>query len=422
MRKKAFVFPGQGSQYIGMGKKLVENFKPASDVFEEANEALSFDLRKLCFEGDKSELTLTYNAQPAILTTSVAMFRVLMAEEGITPDLMAGHSLGEISALTAAGAIDFADAVKIVRKRGEFMQQAVPPLLGSMIAVMTRDVENLEDICRSVSGPSGIASISNFNSRTQTVISGNRHTVDQVFKILEEQQIKSSQLNVSAPFHCALMEPAAEMFKQELANYTFHDLKYPVLSNVTAIPYQGKEDIVENLAAQIVMPVRWVDCMTYAKMAMVQYAVEIGPGNVLKNMMGGIYSDIPFYCYDNPANVAALKKRIEKSYIPFLSRCLGISAATRNYNWNGEEYRKGVIVPYNRINELQQHIEKEGRTANLEEMQQGMEMLLMMFQTKKTPLDEQVARFKELFRDSGTEALFHDFDYHAIKQGGSAWI
>lgn len=415
MQKKAFVFPGQGSQYVGMGKKWCENFKTASEVFEEASEALSFDLKKMCFEAEKSELTLTYNAQPAILTTSVAMYRVLMEEEGITPDLMAGHSLGEISALTCAGAIDFADAVKIVRKRGELMQQTVAPELGCMVAVSTRDVEKLEDICKSVSGPDGIAGISNYNSRTQTVISGHRHAVDQAVKILEEDQIKTSQLNVSAPFHCSLMQPAAELFREELAQYSFYNLKYPVLSNVTAKPYQSKKDIVENLTAQIVMPVQWVNCMIYAKMAMVQYAVELGPGNVLKNMIKNIVSDIPFFSYDNPSDVTALKKHIQNSYIPFLSRSMGICAATRNFNWDAEEYRKGVIEPYNQISELQQLIEAEGRDATREEMQQAIEMLLKMFRTKKIQRDEQIARFKELFRDTNTEALFQDFDYSAIQ-------
>ncbi|HEU4962703.1 MAG TPA: ACP S-malonyltransferase [Bacilli bacterium] len=415
MLKKAFVFPGQGSQYVGMGKKLCENYKTASDLFDEASDALSLDLKKMCFEGEQSELTLTYNAQPAILTTSVAMFRVCMEEEGIKPDLMAGHSLGEISALTAAGAIEFADAVKIVRKRGEFMQQAVPPELGSMVAVSTRDVEKLEAICRSVSASGGVVSISNYNSRTQTVVSGDRQAVDEVVKILEEEQIKASRLNVSAPFHCSLMQPAAEQFQQELANYTFHDLQYPVLSNVTAKPYQGKEDIVGNLTAQIVMPVRWVECMWYAKMAMMQYAVELGPGKVLKNMMKGIASDIPFYGYDNAADIETLKKRIKMSILPFLSRSMGISAATRNANWDAQAYRKGVIEPYNRISELQQLIEQEGREATREEMQQGIEMLLTMFETKKVPRDEQIVRFKELFQDSGTEELFQDFDYEAIK-------
>ncbi|AIQ51350.1 ACP S-malonyltransferase [Paenibacillus sp. FSL R7-0331] len=414
MTKKAIVFPGQGSQYVGMGKKLCENFKTASDVFDQASEALSLDMKKMCFEGEKSELTLTYNAQPAILTTSVAMFRVFMEEEGVTPDLMAGHSLGEISALTCAGAINFSDAVKIVRRRGEFMQQTIAPELGSMVAVLTRDIDKLEEVCRSVSGKEGIASISNFNSITQTVISGNRNAVDQVVTILEKEDIKVSRLNVSAPFHCELMQPAAELFKEELAKYTFNDLEYSVLSNVTAKPYGGKEDIVENLTAQIVMPVQWVNCMIYAKMLTVQYAVELGPGNVLKNMMKGITSDLPTYSYDNPSEIIALKKYIQNKYIPFLSRSLGISAATRNFNWDEETYRKGVIEPYNHINDIQQLIEREDRVATSEEMQLAIEMLLKMFRTKKTPRDEQIARFKQLFNDSGTQGLFKDFDYSMI--------
>jgi len=414
MVKKAFVFPGQGSQYIGMGKKLCENFKIASDIFEETSEILSVNMKKMCFEGERSELTLTYNTQPAILTTSVAMFKVCMEEEGVVPDIMAGHSLGEISALTCADAIKFSDAVKIVRKRGKFMQEAVASEIGSMVAILSRDVEKIEDVCKSVSGINGIINISNYNSRTQTVISGDRNAIDKAVEILSDENIKIKHLNVSAPFHCPLMQPAAELMKKELEKYTFSDPVYPVLSNVTAKLYKGKEDIIENLTSQIVMPVQWVNCMVYFKMAMIEYGIEIGPGNVLKNIMKTNVPNIEFYAYDNVSDVMVLKKYIKNSYIPFLSRSMGIAVSTRNKNWNVEEYREGVIEPYNKINELQQLIEKEEREANLDEMQQAINMLLSMFKTKKTSHDEQISRFKELFCDTGTEALFKNFDYSVI--------
>lgn len=414
MIRKAFYFPGQGPQYIGMGKQLCENSKIASDVFEEASDALSLDLKKLCFESDPANLTLTYNAQPAILTTSVAMFRVLMDKQMIKPDLMAGHSLGEITALTCAGAINFADAVKIVRKRGELMQEAITPEAGCMVSVLMRDVEKLEDICQSVTKSNEVVSISNFNSRTQTVISGHRNSVDHVVSMLNEEGVKSVYLNVSAPFHCSIMQPVATLFEEELSKYRFADFTIPVLSNVTAEPYHGSEDIIPNLTAQIHRPVRWVDCMLYAKKYMIQYGVEVGPGHVLKNLMNNIFGDTPIFAYDHNDDIERLEKHIINTSTPFLSRSLGIIAATRNNNWDSEQYQRGVIEPYNKLSALQSEIQKEGRTATEDEMKLAITMLLMMFKTKQTSREEQIARLKELFRDSNTETIFEHFDYNEI--------
>lgn len=411
MGKKAFVFPGQGSQYVGMGKKLCENFKVASNIFDEASEAISVDLKKMCFEGNAAELKLTFNAQPAILTTSIAMYKVFMEEEGITPDIMVGHSLGEISALTCADAIKLKDAVKLARKRGEFMQQAVSVDISAMVAILSRDVEMIENLCKENTGANGCVSISNYNSRTQTVISGDKEAVLRVEAILAEKNIKTNQLNVSAPFHCALMKPAAEMFKSELEQYTFSAPIYPVLSNVTAMPYRSENDIIDNLTAQIVMPVQWVKSMQYLKKAMIAYGVELGPGNVLKNLMRTNVSDIKFFAYDNKDDAAKVKQHIKNSYIPFITRSMGIAVATKNNNWDAAEYKRGVIDPYNKVNELQQKLENEGKTPSLKEMQQAIDMLISVFRTKKTSSDEQIMRFKELFSDTGTEKLFENFEY-----------
>lgn len=405
MEKRAFLFSGQGSQYVGMGKQIFERSKIASDIFDEASDALSFDLKKLCMEGSKEELTLTCNAQPAILTTSVAMYK-MCEEEGIRADIMAGHSLGEISALTCSMGINFADAVKLVRKRGEFMQQAVPEGKGAMIAVRTRDVEKVQEICKEVSQNEKKAAISNYNSKVQYVVSGDKEAVDAVAKSLEKEGIRVSYLNVSAPFHSPLMQPAADMFLEELKKYTYHDLCVPVLSNVTGKPYEGKEAIIENLTRQIVEPVQWIKCMGYLKMNMVTHAVEAGPGNVLKSLMRHNISDIKTYALDKPDQVDKLKEYIEKTTIPFLSRAMGIAVATRNQNWSEDEYQKGVVEPYTKISQMQEKIEQENRKATKEEMEEALNMLKQVFETKKVSKDEQEMRLKQLFRDTRTEDLF----------------
>jgi len=416
MVKKAFVFPGQGSQYVGMGRALCENFKLASDIFEEASESLSFDVKKLCFESNQEELTLTKNAQPAILTLSAAMFKVCVEEMGITPDIMAGHSLGEISALTCANVINFSDAVRIARKRGEFMQQVIEPGKGLMAAVQTHDTEKVKQICKEISCADEIVNISNYNSGVQVAISGSKNAVERVVEILNVDNIKTTLLNVSAPFHCALMQPAADLLSEELKKYTFTDPIYPVLSNVTAMPYRSKEEVIQMLTSQIIMPVQWVDSMTYLKREMVNYGVELGPRNVLKNMMKRNISEIPFFSFDTPDDVEALRKHIAASFIPFLSKSLGIAVATRNMNWNSEEYEKGVIEPYNKIKKAQQIIEDENRSATTDEMKAAINMLISVFKTKKVPEREQIERFQQLFRDSGTEELFKDFDLTNIER------
>lgn len=411
MVKRALIFPGQGSQYVGMGKKLCENFKVAEETYQEASEALGLDIKKMCAESNMAELTLSKNAQPAILVTSVAMYNVFKQEEEIKPNIMAGHSLGEISALTCAGAIDLSDAVKIVRKRGEFMQEAVTNMDTKMTAILCRDAQKIEKLCEKISTESDVVAISNYNSRSQIVISGSRKAVDMVIQELESDNVKSKELNVSAPFHTVLMKPAAEKLKEELSKYQFNDLEYPVLSNVSTQPYTGKESICDNLYAQVYKPVKWNECMFYLKKAMVLYGIEMGAGHVLKQMMKGNYSDIKIYAYDNEKDIEKMRVATKMSYLPFLSRSLGIACATKNHNCNQEEYTTGVVAPYKEIVQLKEQVESENKEVTKDEMEQAIRMLKKVFKTKGTNEEERIKRFKELFCDTGTERLFESFDY-----------
>ena len=406
MIKKAFLFPGQGVQYIGMGKTLCQNFKIASDVFDEASDTLGIDVKKLCFDSNLEELTLTENAQPAILTLSNAMYRVYLDEIGVKPDIMAGHSLGEISALTCAGAIEFKDAVRLAKMRGKFMQEAVKKGEGMMAAVQIRDVEKLRNICKEIQDKNEKVSISNYNTGIQTVIAGTRTGVSKAMDILEKDGIKSTELNVSAPFHCPMMQPAADRFKEEMAKYQYSDPTCIVLSNVTGMPYMGKAEIPENLVKQIVSPVQWVESMNYMKRSMVRYCLEIGPKHVLREMMKKNIADIPVFSLDEEEDIKDAKQYIEKAYVPFLSRCMGIAVATKNNNYNDQEYADGVVAPYMQIQQLQEKIENEKRKATDEEMNLAIEMLKKVFATKKVSEEEQKARFKQLFNETGTEEKF----------------
>lgn len=281
----AFLFPGQGSQHAGMGKDLAENFPVARQVFEEANDALGVDLASLCFNGPEEDLKLTANTQPAILTTSIAALRVLETETGIAPNYAAGHSLGEYSALVCAGALNFADAVRIVRQRGTFMQEAVPVGTGAMAAILGLDQETLERVCQDAA-QGQVVSPANFNSAGQVVIAGNTEAVDRAMSLAKENGAKRAlPLPVSAPFHCSLMIPAGERLADVLADIKVGDMTVPVITNVEATPNQDASRVCQLLVDQVSAPVRWEDTIACMIELGVERYIEIGPGKVLAGLV-----------------------------------------------------------------------------------------------------------------------------------------
>ena len=282
----AFLFPGQGSQYIGMGADFCAGFAVARQTFEEAGDALGIDLAKLCFEGEAAALALTANAQPAILAASVAALRVVLEETEIRPDLVAGHSLGEFTALVASGCLGFGDAVRTVRKRGEFMQEAVPPGVGKMAAVLGLASGEVSGICAEVAGGGSVVSPANFNSPTQTVISGEAGAVEAASELAKEKGARRVvELEVSAPFHCSLMEPAAARLRDVLSELDFHPMKYPVVTNTEARANADSSRVADILVEQVVSPVRWAESLEFLKDSGVSGFLEIGPSKVLSGLV-----------------------------------------------------------------------------------------------------------------------------------------
>lgn len=283
----AFLFPGQGSQYAGMGRDFHSEFKVAREAFEEASDSAGIDVAKLCFEADPDTLSLTANAQPAILAASVAILRVVSEETGLDAAVLAGHSLGEFTALVASGCVEFGDAVLAVRKRGEFMQDAVPAGVGKMAAVLGLPSKDVEALCAGISGEGNVVSPANFNSPSQTVISGHAGAVDAASALAGERGAKRVvELSVSAPFHCALMEPAAARLRSVLSEIEFRPMKLPVVTNTEAVANSDAARVPEILFEQVTSPVRWAESLEHMKGSGVDAFVEIGPSNVLSGLVG----------------------------------------------------------------------------------------------------------------------------------------
>ncbi len=269
-----------------MGKDFYAEFKIAKETFEEASDSLGINVARLCFEQDAATLSLTANAQPAILTTSVAILRVVLLETGLRADLLAGHSLGEFTALVASESMEFSDAVRVVRKRGEFMQEAVPPGVGKMAAVLGISSEEVKKACGAVPKEKGVVSPANFNSPVQTVISGDSDAVLEACSVAKEMGAKRVvELEVSAPFHCSLMEPAALRLREVVEGVDFRPMKYPVVTNTEAEANLRQDRIADILTQQVVSPVRWVESLEFFKNSGVSEFFEIGPSKVLSGLV-----------------------------------------------------------------------------------------------------------------------------------------
>jgi [acyl-carrier-protein] S-malonyltransferase len=306
----AFIFPGQGSQHPGMGRDLAEKFPAARQIFEEADEALGFSLSELCFNGPAEQLQLTENTQPAILTVSIAALRAAQSEGFPRAEFVAGHSLGEYSALVAAGALNLGDAIRTVRARGRYMQEAVPVGTGAMAAILGADLETVNAGCEEAS-QGEVCSAANINSPGQVVIAGAAGAIDRAILILKERGAKRAlKLNVSAPFHCAMMKPAQDRLAADLDTIQFSDSEMPVVTNVDGRAATSADLLRDSLVRQVSQPVRWLESVEFLIGQGVKTFIEIGPGKVLSGLVRQIDRSVQCVNVEDEASLRAAREAI----------------------------------------------------------------------------------------------------------------
>lgn len=425
MKNIAMLFPGQGSQYAGMGQKLFTQHESVRQLFKTASTVLGMDMEKLCFEGPAEQLNDTRNTQPALVLCSVAAYRVFEEQTGLRPVVLAGHSIGEISALICSGALGFEDGLKLARARGEAMAACSKPGETGMAAVVKLDRARVEAICQTISGFGETFVIANYNSAAQLVLSGAMDALALTEVALKEQGANYIPLRVSGAFHSPFMKPAAETFRNLVKAVHWQQPRIPVIANINAQPYTADSDIAESLVDQISQPVLWQDSLeqlaagtfTDIKLAgdKIDLFIETGPGVVLKKLTTVLIDDALAFSLDHAEDEEKLQQQLEvdirniKHRPAFLGKCMAVAVATRNSNFDDESYRTHVVAPYQKLREMHEACVAETRQPSLDEMKQGLTILTQIMTAKQASADEQRQRFREILRVTRTEDLLPEF-------------
>lgn len=420
MKTYAVAFPGQGSQYASMGKKLYGHYSVVRDLYEEASGILGYDLADICFNKDIDTLSRMDVIQPAILITSVAGYNVFIEQADNRPSFMLGHSLGEVSALVCSGVIDFKDAIRIVNLRGKLMSD---PRIndGYMMVIMGLDINDVERVCEYCSSDHGIVEISNINSEEQIVISGNTSAVDKATRLIEEMGGRTMKINTGNPYHCSLMNVVKDELQCELEKYDYHKFQYPVISNVSGDLYENtfNMDIPTLLSQQLVKPVQWLKSMSYLENHKVYNIVEMMPQTIIRNIMITNTKGINVYSEDDPMDKEAIESIVKSISNPLnvsvekklklIKKCVSISVSTINNNYDNESYNLNVKEPYEKLLSLQREIISNNLIPSYEDMKEGLGYFSDILLGKKVDFDTYKEAMEDVLFDSGLFVLFSEF-------------
>ena len=396
--KIAALFPGQGSQFVGMGNQLLREYSIAKKIFEEASEALGFDIKKLCLASDPSELKKTENAQPALLTNSYAEYQVAKMKWEFEPTVLAGHSLGEFTALVCAGAIDFKTAIRLVRSRGYCINESVKGTDSGMVAVLKADADHIGAICETISKETGkVICLSNINSKDEIVVSGEKVALDHFKKISKEESYTVIPLQVSGAFHSPILKKAHDLFRLELDKINFKPLTLPIISNLTGEYYTSNTDMVDHLAQHLINPVLWYKTMQQMEKDNIDATIEFGGKEVLKKMVLKHTPFIQSYSFNDnlervlQRNTKGTLKPVQRDLaIKFIESSLTAAISTKNYQKNNlDEYHEMVIVPYRKVQTLKDKIVNNEQDASVQDLQESLNMIISVLKTKMLPKDEQ---------------------------------
>ncbi len=393
--KVALLFPGTGTQYAGMFQGFYDRYAVVRATFEEAGDVLQFDLSNAILDrGLFGEMGVAA-AQASIFVCSIAAYRAFQQEAGIKPFCMAGHSMGEFSALTCAGAFRFQDALQAVWRRGQWMEEAVPEGGGLIAAVKHLPADAVKAQCAANAGEDRILDIACYNAPDQLVIAGHRAAVQTAAASLEAMGGQVVPLSANIPFHTSLMQPAADKLREELQRYAVREPNCPVISNVTARPHQGAASLIEHLTLQLTHPVRWEETIRYMQEEGAAYAVELGPGTVLKKLCRRIARNIRAYAWDDRDDFASIAA-MGKLEAAFLDRCLTIAVSTRNLNGEERNYRREVTEPYERIRQIRHECEQAGQEPPQERLNEAFACVRRILQYKQVDADQRDALLSEL--------------------------